>query len=439
MEALVLIFAEILIACMVPVFAMAGALAATVLEAVLALLALIFGGVFEVWRDNRSAARKAGGAVAPKAPRKPLIPRKVIHWAAGILVTVGAIAVLASFLFMQPILRYVLDTASAKAGAEISFERAEGTLLTGDVALYGVKAMREDPEGLGFDMAIAEIEAEVDVMSLLGRTPMISLARVEGVTGSVSPPKADPDKPREKKTKRPFIISTVDVKKVDVEIHPKDSASYSLMIETAEVAPFRSSIALFSLLFRSNMVAEIAGQTLRVETNRITETGRETRWSFENVEADKMKLLVPKAPLNWLSDGRVTVQVVDRWSLSDDWIDMDWRITLEDVAVQVPRAAGTTEKLLGGALAKVVNKQGGNVDFQYRLVLDKDDIETLRSGDLDRFWNTVLSGFLKDGARNVMEDEQAVDAQQVQDDADNEDKPGALDKLKGLFKKDTAE
>lgn len=429
MEALVLIFAEILLACLAPLLALAGAMAALALEAVLGLLALIFGGVFEVWRDSRRAAREAGGAEVAKAPRKPLIPRKYVHWAAGLLVTLGAVGVLASFLFMQPILRYVMDTASAKAGAEITFERSEGTLLTGDVTLHGITAKRDAPEGLGFDLAIARIEAEVDVLTLLSRTPVISLAKVEGVSGSVSPPKRDKDKPKkEKKEKRPFVITEVDVKNVALEVRPKGAEPYPLVIEVAQVAPFRSSIALFSLLFRSNMVAEIAGQELRVETARVTEYGRETRWLFEDVEAEKIRLLVPKAPLTWLSGGRLSVRVIDKWSLSDDWIDMDWQIVFDGVRVQVPSEAGTAEKLLGGALAKVVEKQGGDADFRYRLKLDKDEIKTLRSGDMDQFWDTVLGGFLKTGAKGAAEES-------LPDDAPEEEKPGTLDKLKGLLKK----
>lgn len=432
MEALVLIFAEILLACLAPLLALAGAMAALALEAVLGLLALVFGGVFELWRDSRRAARETG-AVA-RAPRKPLIPRKLVHWTAGVLVTVGAVGVLASFLFMQPILRYVMDTASARAGAEITFERAEGTLLTGDVALHGITAKRVAPEGLGFDMAIKRIEAEVDVLTLLSRRPVISLARVEGVSGAVSPPKRDADKPKkEKKEKRPFVITEVDVKNVALEVRPKGAEPYPLVIETARVAPFRSSIALFSLLFRSNMVAQIAGQELRVETAQVTEFGRETRWLFEEVEAEKMQLLVPKAPLTWLSDGRLSVRVIDRWSLSEDWIDMDWQIAFDGVRVQVPSEAGTAETLLGGALAKVVEKQGGEADFRYRLMLDKDEIRTLRSGDMEQFWEVVLAGFLKSGAKGAAEDAAA------EGEAGEEQKPGALDRLKGLLKKDKAE
>lgn len=432
MEALVLIFAEILLACLAPLLALAGAALAVALEAVLGFLALVFGGVFEVWRESRRMKREAAGR-APKAPRKPLVPRKVVHWAAGGLVALGAVGVLASVLFMQPILRYVMDTASARAGAEIRFERADGMLLTGDVTLYGITARRAAPEGLGFDMAIARLDAEVDVLTLLSRTPVISLAGVDGVTGTVSPPRRDPDKPRpEKKEKRPFVITQVDVKDVALEIRPKGSEAYPLVIETAEVAPFRSSTALFSLLFRSNMVAQIAGQDLRVETARLTERGRETRWLFEDVEAEKLQLLVPKAPLTWFSGGRLTARVEDRWSLSDDFVDMDWRIVLEDVRIQVPREAGRTEKLLGGALAKLVAAQGGNADFAYRLELDPEQIRALRSGDLDQFWDTVLGGFLKFGAKDEADEDEKAE------EAGEEDKPGALDKLKNLLKKDEA-
>ncbi len=115
------------------------------------------------------------------------------------------------------------------------------------------------------------------------------------------------------------------------------------------------------------MTAQVAGQDLIVPIRQITEQGRETFWSFEDVEAEQIKLLVPKAPLTWLNGGTVSVRVDDKWSLSDDWIDMDWSIRFDQVRIVVPEGAGTTEKLLGGALAKAVRAKAGTADFRYRL------------------------------------------------------------------------
>jgi hypothetical protein len=435
MEALVAIFAEIIIACMMPFMALIGAFVGAILEGILLLLAGVFGGIFQVWAEARAARRNAPKPVAK--PRKPLVPRKLVHWTAGILGTVGVLGVVASFVFFQPILRYVLETASAKAGAQISFEQASGTLLAGDVTLKGVHVVREGQEGLTFDLRVEQAVAEVQVRSLLFSTPVIDLARVTGVTGYVSPPKRDKDKPRVKKKRRPFRADLADVRDVAIEVRPKDSAPYPVLIDAAQVAPFRSGLALFDLLFRSNMKAEIAGQSLLVETRLIDERGRETLWSFEKVEAEKIKLLVPRAPLTWLSDGLVTARVQDRWSLTEDWVDMEWLIAFEDMTVSVPEDAKTTEKLLGGALAKAVKMRGGNVEFRYDLKLDKDDIAAMRSGDIDAFLDQVAKGFLISGGKSTAEASEDEDA--AASDESGAKELGTLDKLKGLFKRGETE
>lgn len=424
MEALLFIFAEILAVCMAPFLALAGA----ALGALLELLAAIFGGVFALLLEGRRAKKQTP---KPAEPRKPLIPRKLIHWSAGILVGVGVLGVIATMLFFQPILRHVVTTAADKAGISVSYADAEGTLITGNVALSDLRLTRDDDTGLGFDLTVDRVQADVNVWSLLSNEPLIALARVEGVTGYVSPTPRDKDKTR--KERRPFRADLVQASGVDIEVRPKTSEAYTLVIPQAEVAPFRSENALFDLLFRSNMQAELAGQPLVVETRAITENGRETFWSFEDVEADKLKLLMPKAPLTWMNGGQLNIKVDDRWSLSDDWIEMDWQVGFDRVSLQVPDQAGTAEKLLGAGLAKVVNAKDGTADIRYQLSLDKQQIASLRSGNLDQFWDVVLSGFLKPGAiKASVGAKPAEDAEGAQD----EDKPGVIDRLKGVFKRD---
>ncbi|WP_371227624.1 hypothetical protein [Roseovarius sp. 2305UL8-3] len=437
MEALLLIFGEILFACLAPVLGLAGAALAGLLELLAAFFTILFGGSFGARKKRRAPARDG----VPAAPRKPLIPRKVLHWTAGGLAGLGVLAVLGSVLFFQPILNYAMASAAAKAGMEVQFESASGMLLTGQVTLNDVHVIRDDPEGLDLDIRVARAQADVDLWTLLGSEPVITLAVVEGVTGYVSPPPVDKDKP--KKKRRAFRADLVQAAGVDLEIRPKDSAPYDLVIASAELAPFRSRSALFDLLFRANMAAQIAGQDLIVETREITELGRETFWSFEDVEAEQIKLLVPKAPLTWLNGGTVSVRVDDKWSLSDDWIDMDWNIRFDQVQIAVPQEAGTTEKLLANTLAKAVRAQGGTADFRYMLSLDPEEVRALRSGDLAYFWDVVLSGAMTSVKERLPfssgnDDSDPDDA--VQENTDEaEPKAGAMDKLKGLFKRDKDE
>lgn len=431
MEALVLIFGEILLACLMPVIGFAGAILGAIFEAVAAIVGAIFG----LWADSREPKQLKSNAEKKAKPRKPLIPRKVVHWVAGSFAVVGLVGVLAAFLLMEPILRFVMDKAAARTGAIVEFERAEGNLLVGRVALFGVTAQRDSGEKVGFDIRADKAEADVVLLSLLGGTPEIELGVAQGVTGYVSLPPRDKDKPKTKKPKRPYRIDMLSLSDVALEIRPHGAPAYPLVVESAQVAPLRSSLALFDLLFRSNMKAEIAGQSIEVATRKISENGRETLWRMQEVEAEKLRQIMPRAPLTWLHDGRVDVTVVDRWDLAHDWIEMDWQVKLAGIAVKVPKEAGRGEKLLGTALAGVVKAKGGTADFRYQLALDEGQIDALRSGDLSQFWDVVLSGFLKKGGKGAA----AAATDPSPGNEEGGKVKGALGKVKSLLKREKGE
>ena len=420
MEALVLIFAEIILACLMPLFA----LIASAIAAIFELLLLMIG---------IGTSRRKRKATAPSdPPRKPIIPRKAVHWVAGICATIGVLGIAGSYILFQPILRYAMDVASEKAEVSIEYTKASGSLLGGHVVLEGLEMSRAHATGLAFDLAIDRAEADVALFSLLGNEPRLVFGHVEGVTGTLTPPL-----PKEKtkglpKQRRPFRADAFVVERVDLQITPRDEAPFPVVIATAHVAPFRSSLAVFDLLFRSNMDARIAGQTLIVETLKLEGDGRETRWLFEDVDAAQLKRLLPKAPLTWVERGELTIAVSDRWSFTEEFIDMDWRIATSDLAVSAPETAGRAERVLAAGLGKYVKKFGGDVDFQYRLELDPDEMAQLREGDLDGFWKKVLSGVTKGGVTKA-------EAKEGAEEAVDEEAPGALDRFKSLFKRDGKE
>ena len=80
---------------------------------------------------------------------------------------------------------------------------------------------------------------------------------------------------------------------------------------------------------------------------------------------------MPKAPLTWLEGGRVTAKVEDRWSLSDDEIDMDWLFELDGISVKAPEGAGGAERLLAGGLAKAGGGPRGRCEFRVSAGIDE--------------------------------------------------------------------
>ncbi|MEO1138447.1 MAG: hypothetical protein AAFW87_03225 [Pseudomonadota bacterium] len=427
MEALVAIFAEIIIACMMPVLGLIGAAIGVIFEAFL----LLFGGIFAEYVQARRERRASAKGRSAK-PRKPLIPRKVVHWTAGICAGVGVLGIVASYVLFQPILRYVMDVASEKTGMTVQYAEASGSLLGGHVVLEDVALSRAHETGLAFDLEIERAEADVSLWSLINGPPTLILGQVDGMTGVITPPLPKEEKKGLPKPRRPFQADLFAIRDVDLEIQPRGEAPYDAVIESAEVAPFRSSLAVFDMLFRSNMKAEIAGQSLIVETREITDNGRETRWAFEDVDAAQLQRLLPRAPLTWIEQGQVTVDVSDRWSLSEDFIDMDWQIATSDMATRVPQGAATAERLLAQSLRAYVTRFGGDVDFRYQLQLDPADMAALREGNLDQFWKKLLSGIVKG---HVGREETAESAEK----SIEKEKPGAIDRLKSIFNRDKEE
>jgi hypothetical protein len=324
-----------------------------------------------------------------------------------------------------------MDVASEKAGMSVVYAQASGSLLGGHVVLEGLELSRVHETGLAFDLEIERAEADVSLVSLIGGTPILILGKVDGTTGTITPPLPKEEKKGLPKRPRPFQAELFAIENVDLQITPRGEEPFSVLVESAQMAPFRSRLAVFDLLFRSNMTAEIAGRLLIVDTKKITENGRETHWKFEDIDAAQLKRILPKAPLTWVDDGRITVTVSDKWSLSDDFIEMDWRIATTSMRTSVPEEAGIAERTLAAGLRKYVEKFGGDVDFQYRLELAPEEMAQLRDGNLDLFWQKVLSGIVRG---DVVQSE----AQNATEEAVDEDGPKVIERLKSIFKRDPA-
>lgn len=394
MEALLILFAPLIEIMLVPVVAIGGAVFSFALELVAGLVAAFAG------TPRRKRAKRQDGP-ADDARARVRSGRRYLHWGAGALLVTGLAGVAASLLFFDQILRFGLDRAEAKSGVVITYERARGNLLQGRVVLSGLHMHRAGDWGLAFDVRAEQVALDVVLTSLLGE-PVIETARVIGARGFVTPP-ARGDRPPDA-ARRAFRVGSISIERVALDIRPRTGAAYPLAIERAEMVPFHSRTALFDLLFRSNLEAEIAGQHLSVETARITEYGRETHWRFENADAASLATLVPRAPLTWLEAGTLSARVDDRWSLSQDWIEMDWDLTLQGIEVTAPHGAGLREKALVAGFARFMAAKGGNAEFHYTLSLDQNDIATARAGDLAGFWDIIAGQLVKSATTPEAED-----------------------------------
>ena len=400
MEGLVIIIAEMLFALIAPLLGVLAGLLAAIAELILTLFLSLF--------DMRGARRRSGGAGDAPLRKRKVSPRW-LHIPAAIAGVVAVAVLIANFFFFDPLVRYGLDRVAARTGYAVAFEDASGNLLTGRLALDGVTVARDEGEGLGVDMRLDHTEFDVALLSLIRSTRRIEAMTVEGVRGTVRIPlREEGEAP--KKARRGFAVDLGRFDDIDITVARATDQTHRVEIASAEVAPFRSSTALFDLFFRSNLDGRIDGVPIKVATEVIAGNGRRTSWVFDEVPATTLAELTDRAPLNWLSGGTLSAHVEDEWALDDRRVDMDWSIALDGVRVAPPPGVGVTERLAATALGKAIERSGGSAEFDFTLGLDRERLETSSSGDLDALWDALKDGIAEAVAKSTGKPAEGVKA-----------------------------
>jgi len=111
------------------------------------------------------------------------------------------------------------------------------------------------------------------------------------------------------------------------------------------------------------------------------------------------------------ADG-VSVQSVDLQIIPRPSDPYGLDIDQSEVELSAPIGAGRGEQLLAGAMQKLVEAQGGDTRFQYRLSLSPEETRALREGDLAAFWEKALSGIVPVNAEDLVARAQNKDASQ---------------------------
>ncbi|MGB7260758.1 MAG: hypothetical protein WBC68_01705 [Albidovulum sp.] len=387
MELLVILLAEALAALLAPLFGLLGAILALLLEAIFLLISSLLGG--------RSKARAARDPAPERRPVQYALSRRWLHIPAIFAVLIGGVLLGINAFFFEPALRFGLDRVGERTGYDVQFDAASGSLLNGHVVLEGASVTRGGAAGPVADIKAEHVVLDVALLSLLSSERRIERLELSGVTGALALPaveavdaKAEP----QKKQRRRFVVEDVRIADVDLSVAHGSQTPYRIEIVRAEAAPFRSRLAVFDLFFRSNLEARIDGTPLRVATREIAGQGRRTEWDFDQVPGVLLARFVPRAPVNWLKAGMISVHVEDEWAREDRRIDMDWTIALDGVRVSAPEGAGIPERVSIAALDKVLALRDGDADFNFTLDLDREGLETSSSGDLTALWDALKDG-----------------------------------------------
>lgn len=373
MEALILIFGELVFAILAPFVILVADLIGLVLG-----LTISFG-----------TGRKAEQVATSRAAR--VIALVLIGVA---ILTLTAIWIVNSFFFDHSV-RYVFGMAQERSGIVTTCEEIDGSLFTGRVDLGNCTIRRPTHPASSFDLSLDNVELDLRVTSLLG-TARIDVAHVAGLEGWIAsnrgqvsgPGTADPvEKPR-----RGFVVHQLDISRVNIQLSGinADGNSFELPIEIQQIKsqPLRSRLALFDILFRSNAAGSIAGAPFELST-AIIENGRETAWRAERIPVAEFGAMTGGA-LSWFSSGSVDIAVDDKWQRRDSLsIDMSWRLEFEDVEVKAPPGTGSFARMASEPLTRYVNGLGGRFPLEFQMVVNENQFEYKSSLAAAGVWSAV--------------------------------------------------
>jgi len=407
LEALLLIFGEMIFALLAPLVALVVEVIGAIVAAILSLL------------PTRRTEPTTGGGAAN---------RVLIVFLGFVVVTFCALFVANTFYFADSV-RAVFGVLERRAGIETSCADIDGSVFSGRISLGDCTVVRKDHVRSEFQLDLDKADFDVRLSSLFG-TAEIETAHVTGLAGIVKrhPVDADPDGDETvEKPRRSFVIRDLRIEDVNLELSGvnKDGGAFELpvRIDTATSAPLRSRLALFDILFRSNASGKIAGAEFEVKTGG-DPGGRQTAWRATEVPVASFGAMVGGA-LSWFQEGVVDVYVEDKWRRDGQLeIDMDWRLAFRDIEVKAPEHAGLMTKLATVPIVAYVNSYDGEFPLEFELVINENQFDYKSSLAATGLWtavgesiNKVLAAFgvnveesasetgdkLKEGAKSVLD------------------------------------
>ena len=419
MEGLLLIFGELLFLLLAPVFAFFGAIFGAIAQGI---LELIFGA---------AALRRAK---KPKDDAKPKKPswlwknrHRVMLYVSAPFTLVFVLALIADTFFFDRTTRMVMDRIEEKTGFEINYATVDGSLRAGQLRLGDLTVQRTRTDEMSADLAVASVDVDIAMLSLIGdvRIETLAISGVRGDIQTVERPEGSAQKP--KTARRAFSVTDLVIEDVDLVITPDTRPDIELKIETVSAAPFRSRNAVFDLFFRSNLIAEVNGADLLVETEVIAGDGRRTAWRFEDIPVATAGALIGKAPFTWFDGGMISARVDDEWKLDDRSVDMDWSLQFRDMSVGSQEDMTLSERGVIKFVSAVFARRD-HADISFTLQLEDGAFSGNASEDAKRLFDKIVTA-----VKARLADPELLKRTEAEP-APEPEKPGALDRIKNRLR-----
>ncbi len=315
--------------------------------------------------------------------------RKVAFWIGGIGAAAFGLTFAALFaanaLFFPQTLRLALGYVRWKTEIAVEFDRASGNLWTGSVRLEGVTVRRPAHPTCRFDLRADRLEIDLSYWSLYSPqgwfdATVFETVNIEKMHGTweqfgptrqptplaeAEPPKKNGKTARKRKHFRIDRLEMTDIR-LDFTDHarPDDPLHVELVIERLDSKPLRSYLALFDVLFRSNLHGTVGGVFYRFEKR-----DGETRWVCDDLPVAILASYFGK-PFDWFEKGAVDILVENRWK---GGLTMNWSLVFRDFHVAAPPGTDMKTKLTLAPLLFYMNTHDKRLPLEFELNLKKDD------------------------------------------------------------------
>ena len=402
MELLLTLIAEFVASLVLPVIAV-------IIDFFATLLALIGFTLFGRRSRERTAADPTDGHTAERLGRATGTVVRSRRFAIGaglfgaVFLALLAGVLVANFVFFKPTVNWLAGKVAERSGMEISFDNAEGNLLTGKLQLGNLNVQRRNTDKTEYRFSARQVAVDVEMLSLVFGDAELASLHVDGASGDIWTKPKKTDAGGDKRAKRQFEITDLGLSNVDVQLHRVDTPPLSLAISQFHTDNLRSRFVVYDVFFRSDINGTVNGNTFLVSSKRQV-GGRSTRWQLDDFPAELVRHYVDKAPFKWFTGGTVDVRVDDHWTSADNAeLDTSWDIVLKDVRVVEPDNSNLVEKALGTPIARYINSRDEDIDFSLRFVMDESQFEMKPSLDAAGVWDAVLEGTARALAENSKE------------------------------------
>ena len=356
-----------------------------------------------------SSKPEAAAVPAETAARRAKVRRwtlRIMTAAAGLLIVLLAALAVANAFFFESLTGWAFGQAEKKAGVALKFEKAEGSLWTGEFRFRGLTAQRAGHPRSVFDFRVESAEADISMSALIRQKIVFDRLKVSGVTGSFerkakgegrAAGKGNPMKPR-----RPFVVNDFSLDDVSVKYADQTLArplQTELKLDHLRAASISSRTFIADLLYRSNAAGSFEGADFTITSERGTGNSAHNVWRCENLSVQALAAL-SGGPFEWFESGRVDI-TSDNQSSPGRGTVMNWRMIFRDIQARVPADASPEVKLWGAPVAAYLNSKSDELDLGFAFEIKPGDLEFASTDDLSGLVSAMVGTNIKEALADL--------------------------------------